>query len=143
VLSVRPDNLQVHLIMSRDYDSLTNRIHFVPIDVKSVPAETVMTPELFALEPRGDFAGVVQLSERYTRDQLLRFAHDMGGLNGIVYLAGFDPMDVEIVITRTDGLAMFDFGMLDRPFDEEMDTDGMSKIIIYVCRTCINTQTCS
>ena len=52
------------------------------------------------------------------------YAHDMGVLHGIVYLTGFDPMDVEIVITSTDGtdgLVMFDFGMLDRPFDEEMD----------------------
>ena len=54
----------------------------------------------------------------------MRYAHDMGVLHGIVYLSGFDPMNVEIVITRTegtDGLVMVDYSMLDRPFDEEMD----------------------
>ena len=92
-----------------------------PSGLHLLPPETT---ELFVQESRGEFVGVVQLSERYTRDHLLRYAHDMGVLHGIVYLSGFDPMNVEIVITRTDGtdgLVMFDFGMLDRPFDEEMD----------------------
>jgi hypothetical protein len=111
VRSKRQDGIMEHVILSGDYqDYPSGRVIFTNRAVQNVPNTTYINANMKRYGPRGAFLGIKTLRQRGIDVKNLAFR--IGILYQLVFNAGLNPKDVEVVLDSMGRLALMDFGMV-------------------------------
>ena len=121
VKSARSDKLQEHLILNKSEQSNSNSVFLVKSfnNSKRISVEQLKQmdeSQRLHYGPRGVYLSKRSLQSRLSKkvqgDVIKLFAYAVGILHGYIYAAGYQPLDVEIVIDKNNDIAMYDFGMI-------------------------------